>query len=104
MKLILSLLVTCAVITGCASSETRLPYNDVMTMRADCRNKELQIAYLERQLELTDSSIGSATGAWGSAGAGLRGTYASEKESYEREYRSRIKTMIWQMRSLCPAG
>jgi hypothetical protein len=66
-------------LTGCAT-EHRLPYSEVSRMYPDCSNKDTQINYLERQLALP-----------------------ARNAEEDRHYRARVKTIIWTLRSSCPA-
>lgn len=65
--------------TGCAT-EHRLPYNEVARMYPDCSNKDAQVRYLERQLALPARNV-----------------------EEDQHYRARVKSIIWTLRSSCPA-
>lgn len=93
-----------ALLAGCAtpiSTERRATLDELNRMRIDCPNRDLQIAWLERQLSITDHAIGSNTGAIGTAGAMINGTYDARKAVYERDWNARARSLIWQLRSSC---
>lgn len=64
-------------LTACAT-EVRLPYNDLMRMRPDCSNRDVQIQYLERQL-----------------------TMMTGNPDIDRQYIAQAKSIIWTLRSTC---
>lgn len=99
-----ALIVCMAVLTGCAtpiSTERRATLDELHRMQLDCPNRDLHIAWLERQLSITDHAIGSSTGVVGTAGAMINGTYDARKAVYERDWNARARSLVWQLRSSC---
>ena len=93
-----------SLLVGCAtpiSTERRATLDELNRMQLDCPNRDLQIAWLERQLKINDHAIGSQTGAIGTAGAMINGTYDERKAVYERDWNARARSIIWQLRSSC---
>lgn len=76
-------------LVGCATNEVRtsnrLTLDELNRMYVDCSNAELQIAYLNRQLNGRTEADYSTP----------------EKRAYEQRYTAQAKSIIWQLRSQC---
>lgn len=79
-------------LVGCASNrpfkpnDNRVSLEHLNQVMLDCRNKNLQTGWLKNQL-----AIG--------ANADVSNPQAQE---YERDFNSRARTLLWQLRTVCP--
>jgi hypothetical protein len=73
--------------TGCASHPTKMPYDDIRDVRANCAVAKAQIEYLNTQVKAYQDAHRS-----------------SEQTEEDRKYISKAKNTIWSLRSTCPAN
>jgi hypothetical protein len=79
-------------ITGCATHQA--PTRQLDRMYVDCANKRQQVEYLERLLA-SDSEVQMS--GWDQ----FLTKIDSRHEDKDIEYRKRIKSLLWEVRSQC---
>jgi hypothetical protein len=81
------LLVVCILASGCASRPTKVAYDDIRSVTANCAAAKTQIEYLTTQLKLYQDA------------------HPADVQSEEdRKYIAKAKNVIWSLRSSCPAN
>lgn len=79
--LVIALAVT---LVGCApATVVKSNQLDIARMTPDCKNKDIQIRYLENQLARPSHVLGNA------------------QAEQERSYRATVKSLVWQIREQC---
>jgi hypothetical protein len=76
------LLLALLALGGCGTGTQRaIPLASLQEMKLDCDNAELQLRWLNQQVELTG--------------------YKQDSSEYEQKYIATLKEMIWNLRSQC---
>ena len=85
MKLTVAVVSAVLALTACASGTQKpIALIEIERMQPDCSNADIQIRYLNQQLEL--------------------GNFNQLRSEYDRRYVAKAKEMIWELRSSCWAS